>query len=361
MLALEELNAKGGLIGRTLEIVVGDGQSDPNLFAAEAERLIDEEGVAVIFGCWTSASRKEVRSVVEKHDILLFYPVQYEGLESSKTIVYTGSTPNQQILPAVDWAIEQFGPRFFIVGSDYVFPRSAAAVLADHLGLVGAELAGEKYVPLGSMDVEEMVDASLESNADVLVNLINGDSNRAFFTALDHRGTDATSLPVLSFSIAEEEARSIGPELLAGHFAAWSYFQSVPGDENTAFIAAYRDRYGSDRVTDDPIEAGYFGVHLWAKAVESIGTVESASVRARMRGLQYSAPGGPVQVDAKNLHVWKYCRIGRFQENGQFEIVWQSPFPIAPMPFPQTRKNTDWEIFLNDLRLEWGGSWAAPQ
>jgi urea transport system substrate-binding protein len=359
MLAVEEINAAGGLIGRPLEIVVADGQSDPKIFAAEAERLITEENAAVIFGCWTSASRKEVRPVVELNDILLFYPVQYEGLESSLAIVYTGSTPNQQILPAVDWAAEQFGSRFFVVGSDYVFPRAAAAVLADHVATAGGEIIGEEFVPLGSMEVEDLVAAALEARPDVVVNLINGDTNTAFFSALEDRGVDATTFPVLSFSIAEEEARSIGPELLAGHFAAWSYFQAVPSDANAAFITAYRNRYGSDRVTDDPIEAGYFGVHLWAEAVESIGTVESASVRARVRGLEFLAPGGRVLVDPQNLHTWKPCRVGRFLENGQFEIVWESQSAIAPRPYPASRKMTDWELFLNDLRERWGGGWSA--
>jgi len=359
ILAIEELNAAGGLIGRPLEIVVADGQSDPKIFAAEAERLINDEGVAVIFGCWTSACRKEVRPVVESNDILLFYPVQYEGLESSLTIVYTGSTPNQQILPAVDWAIEQFGPRIFVVGSDYVFPRAATAVLADHLATSGGEIIGEKFVRLGSMEVEELVIEVLGAQPDVVVNLINGDTNRAFFSALRDRSTTASKLPVLSFSIAEEEARSIGPELLAGHYAAWSYFQSIPSDANAAFVTGYRDRYGSDRVTDDPIEAGYFGVHLWAQTVESIGTVETASVRARVRGLEFSAPGGPVLVDPQNLHSWKTCRIGRFLENGQLEIVWESERPIAPRPYPASRKRTDWELFLNDLREQWGGGWSS--
>jgi urea transport system substrate-binding protein len=358
-LAIEELNAAGGLIGRPLEIVVADGKSDPKIFAAEAERLITEENVAVIFGCWTSASRKEVRPVVESNDILLFYPVQYEGLESSPTIVYTGSTPNQQILPAVDWAIEQFGPRLFVVGSDYVFPRAAAAVLADYVASTGANILGEKFVPLGSMGVDDLVDAVLDARPDVVVNLINGDTNTAFFSLLEERGASPSTLPVLSFSIAEEEARSIGTALLAGHYAAWTYFQSIPSDANAAFVAAYRHRYGSDRVTDDPIEAGYFGVHLWAQTVESIGTVETASARARVRGLEFSAPGGRVLVDPQNLHTWKTCRIGRFLANGQLEIVWQSERPIAPRPYPASRKKTDWELFMNDLREQWGGGWSA--
>ena len=359
MLAIDELNAAGGLIGRPLEVVVADGKSDPKTFAVEAERLIRDEGVAVIFGCWTSASRKEVRPVVESNDILLFYPVQYEGLESSLTIVYTGSTPNQQILPAVDWAIEQFGSRLFVVGSDYVFPRAAAAVLADHLATSGGEIIGEKFIPLGSMDVEDLVAEVIDSRPNFIVNLINGDTNHTFFSALRDRGNTASNLPVLSFSIAEEEARTIGPELLAEHYAAWTYFQSVPSDANTKFVAAYRDRYGSDRVTDDPIEAGYFGVHLWANTVESIGTVETASVRARVRGLEFSAPGGPVMIDPQNLHTWKTCRIGRFLENGQLDIVWESERPIAPRPYPASRKKTDWERFMNDLRKRWDGGWSA--
>jgi urea transport system substrate-binding protein len=209
------------------------------------------------------------------------------------------------------------------------------------------------------VEVDGLVGSMLDARPDVVINLINGDTNTAFFSALEDLGVAASTLPVLSFSIAEEEARSIGTGLLAGHYAAWTYFQSIPSEANATFVAAYRDRYGSDRVTDDPIEAGYFSVHLWAHTVESIGTVETASVRARVRGLEFSAPGGLVLIDPQNLHAWKTCRIGRFLANGQFEIVWQSERPIAPRPYPVSRKKTDWELFLNDLRERWGGGWSA--
>lgn len=360
LLAIEELNSNGGLLGRPVVAIVADGESDPDVFADEAERLIGEENVAVIFGCWTSASRKEVRPVVEGHDVLLFYPVQYEGLETSLNIVYTGATPNQQILPAIDWGRENFGPRFFVAGSDYVFPRAAAAIVGDHLSSTGGEVSGQSFVPLGSMDVDDLVTTMVDSRPDVVVNLINGDTNVAFFNALRERVLSPDQLPVISFSIAEEEVRSIGADLVVGHFAAWNYFQSIDTEANAAFVAAYRDRYGAARVTDDPIEAGYFGVSLWARAVEATGTVETASVRARVRGLELMAPGGAISVDPQNLHTWKTCRIGRFLANGQVEIVWQSHTPIRPKPYPDSRKQPEWELLLNQLSDSWGGGWSAP-
>src|SRR5262249_17250382 len=221
LLAIEDLNAQGGLLGRRLEAITADGQSEPATFASEAERLITQDKVAALFGCWTSASRKYIRPVVERHNQLLFYPVQYEGLELSPNIVYAGASPNQQIIPAVKWLFDNLGKRFFLVGSDYVFPRTANAIIKDQVGALQGEIVGEEYILLGSRDVEGVVEKIARVRPSVILNTINGDSNVAFFQALRKRGIRAEDTPVMSFSIAEGEVGAIGGDVLAGDYAAW--------------------------------------------------------------------------------------------------------------------------------------------
>jgi len=262
LLAIDEINAAGGLLGRQLEPVLADGRSDWPTFAAEATRLITEAKVHVIFGCWTSASRKSVKPVVEHYRHLLFYPVQYEWLETSPAIVYTGSAPNQQILPGVKWAFDHLGKRFFLVGSDYVFPRTANAIIKDQLAALDGQVLGEVYGRLGSTDVREVVRSIVRAQPDVILNTINGDSNVAFFRELRAAGVTPQRLPTLSFSIAEHELQTLGVKEMVGDYAAWSYFQSVESPENARFVQRFRTKYGVDRVTDDPIQTAYFGVDL---------------------------------------------------------------------------------------------------
>jgi urea transport system substrate-binding protein len=254
LLAIEEINAQGGLLGRRLEPVIADGTSDSGNFAAEAERLITEERVSVVFGCWTSSSRKAAGPVFEKHHHLLFYPVQYEGLEQSPNIVYTGATPNQQVMPAVSYALANFGPRVFLVGSDYVFPRTANEIIRDQVAALGGEVVGELYLSLGGKNVAPMIEAIVEAKPEVILNTINGDSNVAFFRALREAGFTPDRLPVISFSISETELPELGAEAMAGNYAAWNYFQSVDTPENNAFLEKFRARFGADRVVSDPLE-----------------------------------------------------------------------------------------------------------
>lgn len=357
LLSIEEINARGGLLGRRIEPVIADGQSDWAMFARQAERLIVDEEVSVVFGCWTSACRKTVKPVFEKHRHLLFYPVQYEGLETSDNIIYTGATPNQQILPAVSWSLEHLGRKVFLVGSDYVFPRAANAIIADHVAALEGELAGEAYILLGSSDVESTIREIAEAQPDVIINTINGDSNVAFFEALERSGID---MPVMSLSIAEDELRALGANRMQGHYACWSYFQSLETVENKAFVAAFRARFGSDRVTDDPIEAAYFGVKLWALAVADAGTTRIASVRKSLEFLSYRAPEGIVTVDGMNHHTWRSVHIGRIRADGQFDIVWSDDRPVRPMPYPIFRSQHAWEELLGELHEGWGGVWHNP-
>lgn len=361
LLAIEEINASGGLLGRKIEPIVVDGRSDPQSFAAEAERLIAEEQVSVVFGCWTSATRKTVRPVFEKHDHLLFYPVQYEGLEQSPNIVYTGAAPNQQILPAVKWCFDVLEARkFFLAGSDYVFPRTANAIIQEQVKALGGEVVGKRYILLGSQDVDQLVQQIVAARPDVILNTINGDSNVAFFDALRLAGITSNEIPTVSFSVAEVELRGMNARAMAGDYAAWNYFQSVPRQENREFVQRFQAKYGKDRVTDDPIEAGYFGVHLWAQAVEDAGTDAPQDVRRHLPNQSYPAPQGIVSIDAENQHTWKTVRIGRIRADGQFDVVWTSKHPVRPVPFPIYQSRDKWTMFLQDLYEGWGQRWANP-
>jgi len=360
LLAIEELNAAGGVLGRRIEPVVADGKSDWPTFASEAERLITREHVAVVFGCWTSAGRKTVKPIFEKHDHLLFYPVQYEGLEQSPNIIYTGAAPNQQILPAVKWSFDHLGRRFFLVGSDYVFPRTANAIIKAQVTALGGEIVGEEYLRLGSSEAAAVVQKIVQARPTVILNTINGDSNVAFFAALRGAGITPARIPTVSFSLAEGELRHMDARTMAGDYAAWNYFQSVDSPENRRFVEAFRARYGRDRVTDDPMEAAYFGVQLWARAVTTAGTTNAKEVRKALHGQSLAAPEGIVTIDAATQHTWKVVRVGKILPDGQFEVVWSSEYPVRPIPYPEFRTPVEWESFLTQLQAGWGGAWASP-
>lgn len=360
-LAIEELNQKGGLLGRPIEVIVADGKSDAETFAREAQRLIQQEKVVALFGCWTSASRRTVKPVVERLNHLLFYPVQYEGLESSPNIVYTGAAPNQQIIPAVKWAMDNIGTSFFLVGSDYVFPHTANAIIRDQVKALRGDIVGEEYFLLGSRDVAAVVAKIKATRPKLILNTINGDTNVEFFKALRAAGITPAEIPVMSFSVGEEELRSLGGgETLAGNYAAWNYFQTTDTPENAAFVANYKKRYGADRVTSDPIEAGYFGVHLWAQAVTAAASADATQVRLAVRKQSFLAPEGMVYVDLDNLHTWKGVRIGKIRPDGQFDIVWRSQRPVRPVPYPIYRTKAEWDEFLAALYKSWGNRWENP-
>jgi urea transport system substrate-binding protein len=357
MMAIDELNASGGVLGRRVEAVVADGASDPAVFAREAERLISEARVAAVFGCWTSASRKTVRPVFERLDHLLFYPLQYEGLEESANIVYLGAAPNQQIIPAVKWAFGNLGKRFVLIGSDYVFPRAANAIIRDQLRKWHGETLAEIYVPLGGRDLTAVVREIARLKPDAILNTLNGDSNIPFFEQLRAAGVTA---PTMSFSIAEEELQKLPAGLLAGDFAAWTYFQSIATRDNQRFVGAFKKRYGEGRVTSDPMEAAYVGVHLWAAAATDAGSVRAADVRAAVTDRSFRGPGGMIYLDGENRHTWKTVRIGKVLPSGQFEIVWSSNRPIRPEPFPSERSREEWADFLDKMYKGWNGNWANP-
>ena len=336
MLAIKEINAAGGVLGKQIEPIQEDGASDWPTFAEKAEKLIDQDQVAVVFGCWTSASRKAVLPVFESKDHMLWYPVQYEGQECSKNIFYTGAAPNQQIEPAVDWLLENKGTDFFLVGSDYVFPRTANTIIKEQLTAKGGNTVGEDYLPLGNTEVTPIITkikAALP-NGGVIFNSLNGDSNVAFFKQLQGAGMTPDMYPVMSVSVAEEEVRQIGSEFLVGHLASWNYFQTVESPENEKWVSDFKAEYGDDRVTNDPMEAAYIMVYLWKQAVEAAGTTDIPEVRAAAYGQEFAAPEGPVTMNA-NHHLSKTVRIGEVRDDGLFEILWSTEGPIDPVPWNQ--------------------------
>jgi urea transport system substrate-binding protein len=336
LLAIEEINAAGGLMGKMLEPIVEDGASDWPTFAEKARKLIQQDGVAVVFGCWTSASRKAVLPVFEELNGLLFYPVQYEGLEASPNIFYTGAEPTQQIIPGVEFLVDELGAgSIYLLGSDYVFPRTANLIIKAQLEALGVELAGEEYVPLGGTEFSTIISKIQEAQPAAIFNTLNGDSNVAFFKQFKDAGFTAEAMPVLSVSVAEEEVRGIGPENIAGHYTAWNYYQTTDTPENEAFVAAYKAAYGDERVTADPIEAGYFGVYLWKAMVEAAGSTEVDAVReaAKSGEITFAAPEGLITVDPENQHTYKYVRIGQINAEGLIDEVYSNPEAVKPDPF----------------------------
>ena len=336
MLAIKEINAAGGVLGKQIEPIQEDGASDWPTFAEKAEKLIDQDKVSVVFGCWTSASRKAVLPVFESKDHMLWYPVQYEGQECSKNIFYTGAAPNQQIEPAVDWLMENKGKDFFLVGSDYVFPRTANTIIKEQLKAKGGTTVGEDYLPLGNTEVTPIITKIKAALPDggVIFNSLNGDSNVAFFKQLQGSGMTPDKYPVMSVSIAEEEVRQIGKDFLIGHFAAWNYFQTVESPENEKWVSDFKAEYGDDRVTNDPMEAAYIMVYLWKQAAEAAGTFDIPAVRDAAYGQKFAAPEGPVTMNV-NHHISKTVRMGEVRDDGLFNIVWSTDGPVDPQPWNQ--------------------------
>jgi len=341
-LAVEEANRSGGINGRQIEMIVADCRSDAAYCAQQAEKLITQDGVQALFGCWTSACRKAVKPVVEKHHHLLFYPLQYEGLEQSPDIIYTGAAPNQQIIPMALWALQQQGKRFYLIGSDYIFPRTANMMVKDVLLAQGGQLLGERYVPLGASDMTAIVKKIVAQQPDFVLNTLNGDSNLHFFRALRAAGIDAEKVPVFSTSVAEVELATMGGDLMTGHYATWNYFQSLDNAENKAFVARFKQRFGKDRVLDDPMEASYIGVKLWVNAARSQESTDLALIKTTLAQQTLLAPEGIVAVDYDTRHLWKKVYIGKARADGQFEIVWQSAQPVHPAPFPFYRSHSEW-------------------
>ncbi|WP_413789589.1 urea ABC transporter substrate-binding protein [Metabacillus rhizosphaerae] len=336
LMAIDEINAAGGVLGKQIEPIIEDGASDWPTFAEKARKLLQQDKVATIFGGWTSASRKAMLPVVEQNNGLLWYPVQYEGMEQSPNIFYTGATTNQQIVPAVDWMLETVGENIFLIGSDYVFPRTANKIVNAQLEANGGKVVAEEYTPLGHTDYNTIINKIKSAKPDVIFNTLNGDSNVAFFKQLQDAGITAKDIPVVSVSVAEEEIRGIGAQVLEGHYAAWNYYQTTDTPENKTFVENYKAKYGEDRVTGDPIEAAYIAVYLWAEAVEKAGSFDVEKVKEAADGVEFKAPEGVVKIDGETQHIYKTVRIGEVQADGQFKEVWNSSEQVKPDPYLKT-------------------------
>ncbi|MGA8256655.1 MAG: urea ABC transporter substrate-binding protein [Nocardioides sp.] len=331
-LAMEEINAAGGIMGKAIEPVVEDGASDPAIFAEKIEKLLTADCVAAVFGGWTSASRKAMLPVVEANNGLLFYPVQYEGLEASENIYYTGATTNQQIIPAMDFLAAEGVETLFLAGSDYVFPRTANKIIKQYAAELGIEIVGEEYVPLDDDDWTTQVAKIVAAKPDFVFNTINGSSNVGFIKAYYEQGLGADSSPIISVSIAEEEAPSMGHPV-TGQYAAWNYFQSVETPTNTAFIDAFQAKYGASRPTSDPMEAAYTSLYLYKNIVEKAGSFDVDAVNGASDGVSFDAPEGTVVIDGDNHHISKTALIGQINDDNQFDVVFTSGEPVEPDPF----------------------------
>ncbi len=350
LMAIQEVNDAGGITidGKSYEVVpvVVDPASDWPLFAEKAKELINSEKVKVVFGCWTSVSRKSVLPVFEEYNSLLFYPVQYEGEEQSLNVFYTGATPNQQLIPAAKFAMEEMGrKKFYLLGTDYVFPRTANKVLKAYLLSEGVDEADikEVYTPFHHQDYQTIVSQIKTFGAGgdaVVLSTINGDSNVPFYKEFANQGLTADQTPIIAFSVAEDELRAMDVPPLVGHLAAWNYFQSIESESNAAFVEAFQ-KYavannlpgGEERVTDDPMEAAYFGVKVWAAAAEKAGSFEVDAVREAIYGMEFEAPGGPKSMHEDNQHALKPVYIGQIREDGQFDIVYASDGLVSPEPY----------------------------
>jgi len=349
LMAFEEINAKGGVMGKKIEPVVVDPASNWPLFAEKARQLLTQNKVAAVFGCWTSVSRKSVLPVFEELNGLLFYPVQYEGEELSKNVFYTGAAPNQQAIPAVEYLMSEDGggaKRFVLLGTDYVYPRTTNKILRAFLkskGVAGKNI-DEVYTPFGHTDYQTIV-ANVKKFAaggrTAVISTINGDSNVPFYKELGNQGIKATDVPVIAFSVGEEELRGVDTKPLVGHLAAWNYFMSVKNATNDAFKkkwAAYakaKNLPGADKpLTNDPMEATYIGIYMWKQAVEKAKTTNVDKVIAAMAGQTFQAPNGfQVKMDEKNHHLHKPVFIGEVKSDGQFNVVWKTKGPIKAQPW----------------------------
>jgi urea transport system substrate-binding protein len=352
LMAIDEINAAGGVKvdGKKLKMVPieEDGASDWPTFAEKSKKLIDQDKVAVVFGGWTSASRKAMLPVYEAKDAFLYYPIQYEGQECSKNVFYTGATPNQQAEPAVSWLLKNKGKNFFLVGSDYVYPRTANTIMKEQLKAQGGNLVGEDYLPLGNTEVAPIIAKIKQAlpKGGVIVNTLNGDSNVAFFKQMKAAGiTPANGYAIMSFSIAEEEIAAIGPEYLEGTYAAWNFFQSLDTPASKKFTTDFKAKYGDKRVTSDPAEAAYSMVYLWKLGAEKANSVDDNKVRESLVGVSFDAPEGKITVQP-NHHIEKLVLIGEVQKDGMFKILENKGMvkPVAWNQFvPDTKGYTcDW-------------------
>ena len=326
VLAIDEINKAGGVNGCQIEYVEEDGASQPSTFATKAEKLIDSDGVATIFGCWTSSSRKAVKPIVEDYNALLWYPVQYEGMESSPNIVYTGAAPNQQIVPAIEYLLDKGYKNFFLLGSDYVFPRTANMIIEAQVKAAGANVVGEEYADMDQTDFAAIIAKIEAAKPDIIINTLNGTGNVSFFKQMSEKNYTAETYPTMSFSIAEEEVATIGADILGGHMVSWNYYETTDTDKNKSFVDAYKTMFGQDRFDVDAV-------------LDAIHTGE----------ISFDAPEGTVTINGENQHLAKPVRIGQVSDDGLIYEVYSTDGPVDPDPY---LKSYDWAVAAGIQPLE---------
>ncbi|PWT73294.1 MAG: urea ABC transporter substrate-binding protein [Proteobacteria bacterium] len=334
MLAIEEINKAGGVSGRPIEAVVEDGASDWPTFAEKARKLLEKDKVAAVMGCYTSASRKAVLPVFEKLKGLLYYPTYYEGLEMSPNIMYTAQEATQSVIAAMEWLYKNKGKSYYMIGSDYIWPRTTIKIAKATLARLGGKLAGEGYYPLGHIEFSSEINKIKAAKPDVILNCVVGGSNVAFFKQLTAAGITGKDQTILSLAVSEEEVSGIGSENTAGTLTCMGYFQSLKNSANDKFVKAFRAKYGATRVTGDTLECGYISVHLWKLAAEKAKSFDVEKVVAASSELEIDAPEGKVKFHKSNHHLWKHARIGAFKPDGQVEMIYESAL-IEPNPFPK--------------------------
>ncbi len=363
ILALEEVNANGGVLGRPVKWVSADGKSQPDVFAQASEHMLATEKVSAIFGCWTSSSRKAVRSVVQRSNGMLFYPVQFEGLEESPNIVYLGSTANQQLLPALDFLTKKLGKkRLLLIGSDYVFPRAAYQIMLDHTATQSNLQVSACFLPFGADEADEAITRIQSFQPDAIVNLLNGSINIDFCRELEKARIAPAQIPILSLSLTESEVRGLNPAVRAGDYLVGSYFNTINRPESKAFIPNIQNRFGEDMVVTAPMAAVYSGVHLWAQAANRAGSVDPNAVLNAVRGLEYEGPRARIKIDPRTRYTWLPVLIGRIGSDGKVTVLpdVSSESLVEPIPYPNTRTPRQWNQFLDELKYEWDGQWQAP-
>jgi urea transport system substrate-binding protein len=348
LLAIAEINKKGGIRGREIIPISRDPKSSVKLTREEIEDLILKENVDVIFGCWNLGSRLDFKELFEKHHHLLISPYQYEGIISSPNIVNIGASANQQMIPTIYYCMKNIGRRFFLIGSDYMFPHIINAMIRDQVSALQGEILGEVYLTIGSHQIEEAIKEIIQAKPDVILSSIMGQDNQVFFHFLKKAEITAEQIPVFSLSLTDTVIENFNREDIVGHYATWNYFQSLDSEVNQEFVQNFR-KFSNLMTIDNAAEAGYFGVYLWAKAVEEAKTTNIQDVTKTLQDMQIEAPEGLIIMDIEGNHAWKYTRIGKIGSNGKFDIVWQSKFPIRPIPYQTYRSKLEWSEFMEKL------------
>lgn len=360
LLAIDEINQNGGIRGRKINPYV---YSSANLKLNEVyvNDMIFNKHVSVIFGCWTSSCRKTIKPIIEKNKNLLIYPTQYEGIEQSKNIIYLGSLPNQQLIPAVSWSIQHGARKFYIVGSDYIYPRVANEILAQEISNQDGEVLNTQYFPLGSTDVTSVVKDIVAKKPQIIFNTINGDTNIAFFQELKKQTQNGARPLVISTSMAESDINKIGKENLIGDIFSWTYYSELQNPANEKFLKAYKLKYGNiDNINETAVNA-YAGVYLWKQAAERLTILSPSYTGSMIIRASIGSPGGIIYVDPRTQNAWRSIILTQVNKKGQYQTLWTSSQPIEPIIYPAFKTKAQWYLFEYNLFVQWGNSWANPK